>query len=126
MVCMSSSKDPWERVERKLFALWMSCSLELQMAAQVRLLHEPEDVQDPAERVDVLWKNLRAAMHAKAPDVVGGPSDLMFTTLAQYLSLQFSGKNVQEVENILHDELTAVQGFSFLGRAFGVGWLVVA
>ena len=48
MVCkfMSFEQRPWERVERKLFALWMSCSLELQMAAQVRLLHEPEDVQE--------------------------------------------------------------------------------
>ena len=102
-------QTPWERVERKLFAMWMSCSLELQMAAQVRLLHEPQDVQDPAERMDVLWQNLRAAMDAKAPDVVGGPADLMLKTLAQYLSLQFSDKSVLEVENILHDELTAAQ-----------------
>ena len=34
---------PWERVERKLFAMWMSCNLELQMAAEVRLLHEPQE-----------------------------------------------------------------------------------
>ena len=33
----------WERVERKLFAMWMSCTLELQMAAEVRLLHEPQE-----------------------------------------------------------------------------------
>ena len=102
-------QTPWERVERKLFAMWMSCSLELQMAAQVRLWHEPQDVQDPAERMDVLWQNLRAAMDAKAPDVVGGPADLMLKTLAQYLSLQLSDKSAHEVENILHDELTAVQ-----------------
>ena len=36
-------QTPWERVERKLFAMWMSCTLELQMAAEVRLLHEPQE-----------------------------------------------------------------------------------
>ena len=36
-------QTPWDRVERKLFAMWVSCNLELQMAAEVRLLHEMED-----------------------------------------------------------------------------------
>ena len=36
-------QTPWDRVERKLFAMWVSCNLELQMAAEVRLLHEMLD-----------------------------------------------------------------------------------
>ena len=31
-------QKPWERIEKKMFAMWMSTSLELQMAAQVRTL----------------------------------------------------------------------------------------
>ena len=130
-------QTPWERVERKLFAMWMSCNLELQMAAEVRLLHEPQEEapsasdgvgmslrttdntsenQEPGdsagmslrtarhtrevprlqevERVEALWTNLRAAMKS---------------SLASYLSLQLNNKTVEEAENILHDEFTAVQ-----------------
>ena len=54
-------QTPWEKIERNFFAMWMSSSLELQMAAQVRLLHEPEEVADGAERVEKLWTNLREA-----------------------------------------------------------------
>ena len=52
-------QTPWERVERKLFAMWMSCNLELQMAAEVRLLHER---QEDAPRVsDTVGMSLRTA-----------------------------------------------------------------
>ena len=241
-------QTPWERVERKLFAMWMSCNLELQMAAEVRLLHEPQEdaptrasdtvgmslrtagktpeKQQPAgqsagmslrtaresvgmslrtadttsesqqpgdsvgmslrtakesvgvslrtadatsqsqqpgdsagmslrtakervgmslrtadttsesqqpgdqhaglslrtarqreeltclrevERVEALWNSLRAAMEDKFPGDVGGKDDLVFSSLASYLSLQLKNKTVEEVENILHDEFTAVQ-----------------
>ena len=152
-------QTPWERVERKLFAMWMSCNLELQMAAEVRLLHEPQEDaprasdtvgmssannpgaglslrtaeptpnNNPAvgmslrtaeptannpclqevERVEGLWNNLRAAMEDKFPGDVGGKDDLVFSSLASYLSLQLKNKTVEEVENILHDEFTAVQ-----------------
>ena len=102
-------QTPWEKIERSLFAMWMSSSLDLHMAAQVRLLHEPEEVLDAAERVDMLWNRLREAMDLETSDVVGGPNDLYLTTLASYLTSKVEGKGVQDVENILHDEFTAVQ-----------------
>ena len=215
-------QTPWERVERKLFAMWISCNLKLQMAAEVRLLHEPQEdepnasasvgmslrtadktsesqrteddagmslrtarqtasasvgmslrtadkssesqrtgddagmplrtarqtasasvgmslrtadkssesqrtgddagmplrtarqrVEVPplqeAERVEGLWTNLRAAMEDKFPGDVGGKEDLVFSSLASYLSFHLKNKTAEEVENILHDEFTAVQ-----------------
>ena len=79
------------------------------MAAQVRLLHEPEAAEDGVQRVEGLWENLRAAMDEKCADIVDGPDDLVLGTLAGYLSMQFDDKGVSDVEKILHDELTAVQ-----------------
>ena len=213
-------QTPWDRVERKLFAMWVSCNLEPQMAAEVRLLHEiednagnesagvgmslrtaapaqntntnssmslraagePRDNVDPssssslratgvtekntdtsssmslratgvtennidpnssmslrtagpaqntnanssmslrtaeevghdlpmqeAELVEKLWVSLRAAMEEKVPGEVGGQQDLVFTSLAAYLMLHLQNKTLAEVENILHDEFTAVQ-----------------
>ena len=102
-------QKPWERIEKKMFAMWMSTSLELQMAAQVRLLHEPEAAEDGVQRVEGLWENLRAAMDEKCADIVGGQDDLVLGTLAGYLSMHFHDKSVSDVEKILHDELTAVQ-----------------
>ena len=102
-------QKPWDRIEKKMFAMWMSTSLELQMAAQVRLLHEPEAAEDDVRRVEGLWENLRGAMDEKCADIVGGPDDLVLGTLAGYLSMHFDDKSVLDVEKILHDELTAVQ-----------------
>ena len=196
-------QTPWDRVERKLFAMWVSCNLELQMAAEVRLLHEVEDnvgnesvgvgmslrtaapaqntnanssmslraageSRDPVdpsssmslraagesrenvdpsssmslratgvtennidptssmslrtaevvgndipmqevERVEKIWVSLRAAMGEEVPGEVGGQQDLVFTSLAAYLMLHLQNKTLEEVENILHDEFTAVQ-----------------
>ena len=48
-------------------------------------------------------------MDLETSDVVGGPNDLYLTTLASYLTSKVEGKGVQDVENILHDEFTAVQ-----------------
>ena len=195
-------QTPWDRVERKLFAMWVSCNLELQMAAEVRLLHEVEDnvgnesvgvgmslrtaapaqntnanssmslraageSRDPVdpsssmslraagesrenvdpsssmslratgvtennidptssmslrtaevvgndipmqevERVEKIWVSLRAAMGEEVPGEVGGQQDLVFTSLAAYLMLHLQNKTLEEVENILHDEFTAV------------------
>ena len=100
---------PWERIEKKLFAMWVSTSLELEMAAKVRLLHEPELAEDDAQRVQCLWDNLRAAMDEQCADQIGGPEDLILTTLAGYLSFKFDEKSTSDVEKILYDELTAVQ-----------------
>ena len=214
---------PWERIEHKLFAMWVSCNLELQMAAEVRLLHETQEdaenasksvgmslrtaerighvtdgagmslrtaaevqlatesvgmslrtaaqngpssgsdgiaeneservgmslrtaeqmghvteglgmslrtaeqvqvakesvgtslrtADDPplpeAARVEKIWTNLRAGMEEKFPGDVGGKDYLEFSTLASYLSSHLRNKTAAEVENILHDEFTAVQ-----------------
>ena len=195
-------QTPWDRVERKLFALWVSCNLELQMAAEVRLLHEMDDnvekesagvgmslrtaapaqntnanasmslraageskdnvdpsssmslratgetennadpsssmslrTAGPAQnrcsnssmslrtaeevgndiptqevkRVEKIWVSLRAAMGEEVPGEVGGQQDLVFTSLAAYLTMHLQNKTLEEVENILHDEFTAVQ-----------------
>ena len=102
-------QEPWERIEKKLFVMWMSTSLELEMASKVRLLHEPEMAEDDAQRVQGLWDNLRAAMDEQCAEAIGGPEDLKLTTLAGYLSLKFHEKVSSDVEKILYDELTAVQ-----------------
>ena len=102
-------QTPWERVEKKLFAMWMSSSLELQLAAKVRLLHEPDTTVDAVQRVEALWTNLRGAMDQETADLIGGPEDLLVATLASYLSLKFEDMRPADVEHILHDELTAVQ-----------------
>ena len=102
-------QSPWEHIERKLFAMWMSTSLELQMAAKLRLLHEPESSIDAVERIEQMWTHLRQAMEEECADHVGGQNDIVFNTLAAYLSSKFDDKGPLEVEQILHDELTAVQ-----------------
>ena len=62
-----------------------------------------------AERVEKIWVSLRAAMEEAVPGEVGGQQDLVFTSLAAYLMLHLQNKTLEEVENILHDEFTAVQ-----------------
>ena len=48
-------------------------------------------------------------MDAECADLVGGSNEIYFTTLAGYLSSKVEGKGLGDVENILHDEFTAVQ-----------------
>ena len=62
-----------------------------------------------AARVEKIWTNLRARMEEKFPGDVGGKDYLEFSTLASYLSSHLRNKTAAEVENILHDEFTAVQ-----------------
>ena len=50
-------QQPWGHVEYTLFAMWVSARLELQLAALVRTLHEPEDVADDAVRVEQTWSS---------------------------------------------------------------------
>ena len=47
-----------------LFAMWLSSSLELQLAAQVRALHEPADVEDQLQRQQATWNALRRAVRS--------------------------------------------------------------
>ena len=56
-----------------------------------------------------MWTHLRQAMEEECADHVGGQNDIVFNTLAAYLSSKFDDKGPLEVEQILHDELTAVQ-----------------
>ena len=44
------------------------------------------------ERVEALWTNLRAALEEKFPGDVGGKYDLVFSSLASYLSLHLKNK----------------------------------
>ena len=69
-------QTPWERVERKLFVMWMSCNLELQMAAEVRLLHEPQE-EDAPRASDAVGMSLRTAgttSQSQQPGVSAGMS----------------------------------------------------
>ena len=47
-----------------LFAMWLSSSLELQLAAEVRALHEPADVADQLQRQQATWNALRRAVRS--------------------------------------------------------------
>ena len=60
-------QTPWDRVERKLFAMWVSCNLELQMAAEVRLLHEMEDnVENESAGVGMSLRTAAPAQNTNA------------------------------------------------------------
>ena len=73
-----------------LFAMWLSSSLELQLAAQVRALHEPADVEDQLQRQQVTWnalvrsfvfdKQLNSPTAAAAPQT-GDPGDRRLAAL---------------------------------------------
>ena len=101
-------QQPWEYVEYKLFAMWVSARLELQLAALVRTFHEPEDVADDALRVEQTWSNLREAINAEMEEAAGSKEEMSMVGLAAYMTLK-SGKAQSDVENVLHDEFTAVQ-----------------
>ena len=47
-----------------LFAMWLSSSLELQLAAEVRALHELADVADQLQRQQATWNALRRAVRS--------------------------------------------------------------
>eukprot|EP00435_Cladocopium_sp_Y103_P010659 s3940_g2.t1 len=88
--------------------MWVSAPLELQLAAVVRTLHEPADVADDAVRVEQIWTSLREAINNETEEAVGSKQAMSMAALAAYLTLK-SGKSRADVENILHDEFTAVQ-----------------
>ena len=92
--------------------------MSLRTAEQVQVAKESvgmslRTADDPplpeAARVEKIWTNLRARMEEKFPGDVGGKDYLEFSTLASYLSSHLRNKTAAEVENILHDEFTAVQ-----------------
>ena len=127
----------WKKMEKKLFAMWISARLSLQLASQVRFLHEPEESESDADRVQKTWDSLRKKLDDLSLEV-GGPDELVTSSLVGYLvsTYLFSHGSTQHgfvssdgpgfvssdgpacdqtnmgherVEQILHDELTAVQ-----------------
>ena len=127
----------WKKMEKKLFAMWISARLSLQLASQVRFLHEPEESESDADRVQKTWDSLRKKLDDLSLEV-GGPDELVTSSLVGYLvsTYLFSDGSTQHgfvssdgpgfvssdgpacdqknmgherVEQILHDELTAVQ-----------------
>ena len=121
----------WKKMEKKLFAMWISARLSLQLASQVRFLHEPEESGSDADRVQKTWDSLRKKLDDLSLEV-GGPDELVTSSLVGYLVSTYTQhgfvssdgpgfvssdgpacdqKNMghERVEQILHDELTAVQ-----------------
>lgn len=137
----------WKRIEKKLFAMWLSTRLELQLASKVRALHEPPDSDSDADRTQKTWDSLRQKLEELNLEV-GGPEDLVTASLVGYLvfaqvyvssdgtcgersvssddrmkqgsiesddpmtggsALERKYQSHDQVEQILHDELTAVQ-----------------
>ncbi len=139
----------WKTIEKKLFAMWISTRMALQLAAQVRALHGPEEGDSDADRAQKTWDSLRKKLEDLSfAAEVGGPDELVTSTLVGYLvstylfsddpvsqrsvfsedvasegkqhtqqesvfsdDLTLDRKRVghDQVEQILHDELTAVQ-----------------
>ena len=128
-------QEIWKKIEKKLFAMWISTRLCLQLAAQVRALHEPAESDSDADRVQKTWDSLRNKLEELSFAEVGGPAELVTSTLVGYLvsTYLFADDLTQQgsvlsddptaggaaserkltshdqVEQILHDELTAVQ-----------------
>ena len=116
----------WTKIEKNLFAMWVSTRLSLQMAAKVRALHEPAQSDSDADRVQKTWDSLKAKLGEVGLDV-GGPEELVTESLVGYLvsehvpvfsddtcgqqfgSAESTHFGHDKVEQILHDELTAVQ-----------------
>ena len=138
----------WKRIEKKLFAMWLSTRLELQLASKVRALHEPQESESDADRTQKTWDSLRQKLDELNLEV-GGPEDVVTASLVGYLVFAqvyvsvdgscgersvLSDDRMQQgsvgaddpmttggaaterkhlshdqVEQILHDELTAVQ-----------------
>ena len=122
----------WKKIEKRLFAMWISTRLALQLAATVRALHEPAESDSDADRIEKTWNSLKAKLQELHLDV-GGAEDLVTSALVGYLVsahmtiLSDDGSVVaddpmsgglgadrkfgshDQVEQVLHDELTAVQ-----------------
>ena len=137
----------WKRIEKKLFAMWLSTRLELQLASKVRALHEPPESDSDADRTQKTWDSLRQKLDELNLEV-GGPEDLVTASLVGYLvfaqvyvssdgtcgersifsddrmkqgsvdsddpmtggsAMERKHQSHDQVEQILHDELTAVQ-----------------
>ena len=100
-------QQPWEYVEYKFFAMWVFAP---GIAARNLDSHvaEPEDVANDALCVEQMWSSLREAINAETEEAAGSKEEISMVGLAAYITLK-SCKTQSDVENLLHDEFTAVQ-----------------
>ena len=103
-------QGPWERIEYGLFAMWMSCSLSVPTADTIKLLHEPGDEVEAGVKVRRTWVALREDMEKKLQEEPGGNGDVKVALLVAYLrSATEDVRSVEVLEDVVKDELTAVQ-----------------
>ena len=73
----------WKKIEKRLFAMWISTRLALQLAAKVRAWHEPAESDSDADRIEKTWNSLKAKLQELHLDV-GGAEDLVTSALVGY------------------------------------------
>ena len=104
----------WKKIKKKLFVMWMSSRLSLQLAAHVRALHEPEESDSDADRVQKTWDSLRQKLEDLSFADVGGPDDLVTSTLVGYLvSTYLVGDHPVIQGSVFSDDHPAIQGSVF-------------
>ena len=103
-----------EKIEKKLFVMWMSSRLSLQLAAHARALHEPEESDSDADRVQKTWDSLRQKLEDLSFADVGGPDDLLTSTLVGYLvSTYLVGDHPVIQGSVFSDDHPVIQGSVF-------------
>jgi predicted methyltransferase len=95
-----------KKIEKKLFAMWISTRLSLQLAAQVRALHEPAESDSDADRVQKTWDSLRKKLEELSFAEVGGPEELVTWTLVGYLvSTNIFSDDILKQRSVFSDDL---------------------
>ena len=98
-------QEIWKRIEKKLFAMWISTRLSLQLAAQVRALHERAESDSDADRVQKTWDSLRNKLEELSFADVGGPEELVTSTLVWYLvSTYIFSDDLTQQGSVLSDD----------------------
>ena len=104
----------WKKIEKKLFVMWMSSRLSLQLAAHARALHEPEESDSDADRAQKTWDSLRQKLEDLSFADVGGPDDLVTSTLVGYLvSTYLVGDHPVIHGSVFSDDHPVIQGSVF-------------
>ena len=110
----------WPQIEKRLFAMWISSTLSLQLASQVRALHEPPESVSDADRMEKTWCSLRQKLDELDFAAVGGPDELVTSTLVGYLVSQqrcvFSDRPLTDQPSMGHDQVEQI----LLPKAFGL------
>ena len=82
--------------------------MSLQLAAQVRALHEPAESDSDADRVQKTWDSLRNKLEELSFADVGGPEELVTSTLVWYLvSTYIFSDDLTQQGSVLSDDPTA-------------------